>query len=183
MLQSVGTGLRRKSLPNTSRNLSMKMIKTLPWVLLLHLISGFAWTSVPPSPVHWKMEAQSESKSGRKIRASVSGTIEPGWHLYALDQERNGPIPTSISIPNGEAFVLAAAVQQTEPLMKWDHAVNVPVRYFERQVRFLVPLRAIAKHLDKSRPLKLKIAYQACNDRLCLPPTAVELTASISGLL
>ena len=160
----------------------MKMIKTSRWALLICLISGFAWASGAPSPVQWKLETQPASKSRREIRALVSGTIQPGWHVYALDQERNGPIPTSISIPKGEAFVLAGKVKQPEPLTKWDPAFNAPVRYFEQEVTFAVPLRATVRHLDMSRPVKLRVVYQVCSDRLCLPPTAVELTASLSRL-
>ncbi len=88
-------------------------------------------------------------------------------------------MPTNIIIPSDQIFELAGEIQQPQPLMKFDTNFNLPVRYFEGNVTFTIPLRVKAKPTGSLAPVKVRVAYQICNDQTCLPPTSLELTAPV----
>ena len=68
----------------------------LIFLLLILPVLGFAqdptkW-SLGPHPINEKL------RSGDKTSVTLNVKIEPGWHLYALDQPAGGPIPTTIKV-------------------------------------------------------------------------------------
>ena len=152
------------------------------WVALLCAMCVSCACVAESGPVHWKLaakETNAAAGSGPQVTALVTASIESGWHLYALDQGQGGPVPTSITIPPDQIFELAGEIQQPQPLMKFDTNFNLPVRYFEGNVTFTVPLRVKAKPTGSLTAVKVRVAYQICNDQTCLPPTSLDLTAPV----
>jgi len=134
-------------------------------------------------PVQWQLavsRTNAAAAHGSRVTARVTATIASEWHVYALDQEKTGPTPTSITVPDGQPFVLDGEIQQPQPIMAWDQNFNHPARYFTDKVTFTVPLRATAQRRAGSETVKVRVAYQICSDRLCLPPKAVDLSARVN---
>jgi hypothetical protein len=75
------------------------------FLLLIVPAVGFAqnptkWSLTPNAPIK-------DLKSGDRILLTLKADIEPGWHLYALDQPEGGPIPTSIKVTDEKALQIA----------------------------------------------------------------------------
>src|SRR6187401_2863813 len=79
-------------------------IKLIFLVLIVPVV-GFA-----QNPTKWSLsfgqETKYEIKSGEALAVHLQAEIEPGWHLYALDQPEGGPIPTTIKVSDGRPFTL-----------------------------------------------------------------------------
>jgi len=109
-----------------------------------------------------------EAKPGAKVVVEVDAKIEPKWHLYALPPSKASNIPTTIMAD--APAKLAGAVTQEKPELKFDNNFSAQVEFFENSAKFTVPVT-----LGPDGKGSLTVRYQACNDRLCLPPTKTQL--------
>jgi thiol:disulfide interchange protein DsbD len=78
-------------------------------------------------------------------------------------------------VPDGRPFRAAGELKPPKPLRKYDQSFNLDVGYYDREATFRIPVR-----LDSAStaPLHGKVHFQACNDKLCLPPrTLTVITA------
>jgi thiol:disulfide interchange protein len=118
--------------------------------------------------VHWTASAAGAGM------IELHGKIDAGWHLYGLATDKTVPnVPTEVTaVP---PLRLAGKVEQPKPIHKMDPNFGAEVDYFEHEVTFKVPVSP-----QKIEGQKLKVHYQACNDRSCLPPTDAEVTIGAS---
>ena len=122
-----------------------------------------------PVPIHWSATASTATlplAKGARVVAKVTATIAPGWHLYAFDQQPGGPLPTVISLVAGQPFTADGKVTESDPKMEFDSNFNLPTK-------------AMAVAAGTVPKLKIDVAFQTCNDRMCLPLTVVHLAAPI----
>ncbi len=137
-------------------------------ILLAVPVAGFA--GAPAPPVHWRIAGAPHNavKPGAKFDITVAGAIDPGWHLYALDEPDGGPIATQVGLADGDpAEVLR--VRSTKPLVKRDSAFGMDTGMFEGSAAFTLHLRAAAGP-DPVHSVAVLVRYQACNNEVCLPP-------------
>src|ERR1051325_5502335 len=66
------------------------------------LFTTFTGAVIAQDPVKWKLEPPADGQPASSVR--LTATIEPPWHLYSIDQIKGGPIPTTISMPEGSRF-------------------------------------------------------------------------------
>lgn len=139
--------------------------------LLFFLIgTASAALAAPPVPVHWRvMSAPHDAvKPGAKFEVTVAGAIDPGWHVYALQEPQGGPIATQVGIAeNDPAETLR--VTSSKPHIAPDASFGMPTGVFENTVDFTLHLRATPESGSGSG-LQVLIRYQACNNQVCLPP-------------
>ena len=118
---------------------------------------------------------------GGEFETIVTATIGPGWHLYAnpagvaeikpttleLDAtSRNSANLLGVNYPAGEARVLASTGPERIPL-------------YEGKVEMIARIRIDEGARPGSLRLMLKLRYQACNDKLCLAPTELEIPLDV----
>jgi hypothetical protein len=118
---------------------------------------------------------------GAEFDTVVTVTIREGWHINANPTGVPEMKPTTLQIapastrsatmvhvtyPAGEAKVLGSLGTEK-------------VALYEGKVQLTARLRLAENPDARSIPLKLKLAYQACNDRLCEAPTTVEIPLDI----
>ena len=119
---------------------------------------------------------------GGEFDASVSITIQDGWHIYAnptgalelrpttltLDptSERSATL-VDVTYPAGDAKVLGSIGTEKVPL-------------YEGKIRIGARIRLAADAKPGAIPIKLRLSYQACNDRLCLAPANLEIPLDLS---
>jgi thiol:disulfide interchange protein DsbD len=131
------------------------------------------------NPVEWKLSAPAKATAGATVSAALEAAIAPGWHLYSLKEMDGGPIPTRVTVVEGQAFRLAGAIEAPPPATKQDETFGMEVESYEGSVEFRIPVRADAAG---RQTLKVAVRYQVCDDKLCLPPrtvpfeTVVEIT-------
>ncbi|MEO8572651.1 MAG: cytochrome c biogenesis protein CcdA [Pyrinomonadaceae bacterium] len=140
------------------------------FIFLLLSVATFA-----QNPTKWSLEVDpkiKDLKTGERTLVGLNVGIEPGWHLYALDEPEGGPIPTSIKVSEGKPFRFRS-ILPSKTLGKPDplFIVNgkpLETRYYENRAQFLVDLEALAD--TRVDDIALDVRFQLCNDTFCLPP-------------
>ena len=137
------------------------------------LVTLFASVAAAQNPIAWSLTG-APSKPGRAT-VRLKAAIESGWHLYGMSQAEDGPKPTRIWLPEGQPYTAAGEVKAPKAQRERDVNFNADVEYYEREVVFQIPVKLDA---PANAPLRVNVAFQTCNDKLCLPPRTVTVTAS-----
>src|ERR1019366_6044708 len=124
-------------------------------------------------PITWSLTGNVKGlRQGKPFPVMVRAQIPPSWHLYSTTQPPGGPVQTVITIPDHAAFTLAGAPRAREPDVAPDNNFEIVTETYADSVTFIttvVPLMAGA------HTLRVKVSYQTCTNRYCLPPTDEEL--------
>lgn len=136
---------------------------------VLLLTTGFKADAAPKRPVQWHVKASPAKpvKPGAKFNITITGQLDPGWHLYALEEPQGGPIATEIALTDGDPADLLR-VEEAKPKFLPDPSSHQPTGFFENSADFTL-------HLQSAREagpgaLRILVRYQSCNDQVCLPP-------------
>ena len=156
----------------------MFKLRKTPTILLFGIFFLFLPTLLAAqNPAKWSLESSvkdKEIKSGETFEAKLSAEIESGWHLYALEQPKGGPIATTIKLPEETDFSLGGKVTSEKPITEFDPNFEIDTKFFKDSAEFIVPLKA--EKDAKGDGLAVNVRYQLCNDRLCLPPKTVKVS-------
>ena len=144
--------------------------------ILLSLVLLLAATSFGQNPTKWTLESDARGrdlKSGERVNVTVSAAVEPGWHLYSVDQPEGGPIPTTVKVSDPSKFEIAGKIETPAPISKPDpnFIVNgkpLETKYFTDRGEFRVNLKVLTD--APSDAIALDVRFQLCNDTVCLPP-------------
>ena len=135
----------------------------------LLLFSATAYAA-PKSPAQWHVKALPvAAKANTKIAITVSGQIDPGWHLYALEEPEGGPIATVVGLTEGDPADLLS-VDESKPIVIDDPLFHLRTGFFRSTVDFTLHLRVDPSAKPGTNPLHVLIRFQSCNDQVCLPP-------------
>lgn len=151
----------------------MKFSEPLKYLALILLLSVPA---IAQNPTKWRIDSDAkgkEVKAKETITVRLSAEVEPGWHLYALDQPDGGPIATTIKVPDASKFEISGKILSPEPKIQPDKNFIIDgkpleTKFFIDKAEFSVPLKA----LDDTRgdAIAIDVRFQLCNDTFCLPP-------------
>ena len=156
---------------------------SLVQLVLLILILSVA--AVAQDPTKWNLESdrtpETVVNSSDRVSVVLRATVEPGWHLYGLDQPEGGPVPTTIKVSSGSPFEIVGDIRTDKPQIKADpnfliDGKPLETRFFENKASFEMTLRATAE--AKFGDLKLDVRFQLCNDTFCLPPRTKRVSFS-----
>ena len=142
-------------------------------VLLLLAICFPAQAQRPSDVVKWS--ATITGTTSTTASATLSATIQDGWHVYALSQPSGGPTPLKINIPDGGSFTLAGPVAETKVIRHFDPNFNMETAYYVTVASFNLEFNGTGAAASGSIPIDVR--FQACSDRLCLPPFTAHVTA------
>lgn len=129
------------------------------------------------SPVRWRLTASPHEplRAGQQFIITVQATVGAGWHLYALDEPEDGPSPLEFSVPTGGPVVLVSTGADRPERGRMAGSASA-VNYYVGQPRFGLRLRAVAEPGRGASSAGIEVRFQACNERLCLPPRTATLT-------
>lgn len=130
-------------------------------------------------PVKWSLDAEPASvRPGGTILARVTADIEPGWHLYALSVPKP-IIATSVELADSPA-IASQTVYQPDAEVHYDANFGFDVASYSKRAVFLVEAQLVPG--VAAGPLELTAAtrYQACNDKMCLPPRRATVAAVVT---
>jgi hypothetical protein len=140
-----------------------------PYAAALLLLSTTAFAS-PKSPAHWSVKtAPASVKPGAKLALTITGVIDPGWHVYALEEPDGGPIATIVGLTEGDPADLLS-VTESKPIVIDDPLFRLRTGFFRSSVDFTLHLHIDPAAKPGPNPLHVLIRYQSCNDQVCLPP-------------
>ncbi|HEU5118742.1 MAG TPA: protein-disulfide reductase DsbD domain-containing protein, partial [Isosphaeraceae bacterium] len=156
---------------------------------LAGLLIALAWFFVSAAPaqaqhsaadqVKWTAEVNpAEVPAGMSAQLHLHAEISDGWHMYALDS----PPPTrgvKVEFAPTPAGISVGETEQSDPEEGFDPNFGLDVRYFEGEADLFTPINVSDAAASGTAPLTGKIGFMVCNDRLCLPPTSVPLSASM----
>jgi thiol:disulfide interchange protein len=144
--------------------------------MVVAAVGAGAPAAAQEDPVHWTIAASpTEVQAGDWSELTVRAELEPGWHIYALTQA-TPPIATRIRL-GPEDVVRSRTPKQPEPIRTFDEAFGIETEYFEEAVDFRVPFAVTSE--PGERDLTVQVRFQACTNRLCLPPADEYLTVTL----
>jgi len=157
------------------------MIPPRRYAAALLLLSATAYAA-PRSPAQWHIRSvPASAKAGQKIALTVSGQIDPGWHLYALEEPEGGPIATAVGLTEGDPADLLS-VDESKPIVIDDPLFHLRTGFFRSTADFTLHLRVDPGAKPGANPLHVLIRFQSCNDQVCLPPhtDTVEIPLNVT---
>ena len=126
-----------------------------------------------------KWTATVSKSSAASASVVLSATIQDGWHVYALSQPAGGPTPLKITIPSGAPFALQAPVVEAKVTRREDPGFKMETAFYMNSVNLTLNVKKQGTTAAETLPVDVR--YQACNDRLCLPPYTAHLTADLKS--
>ncbi|MCC7496141.1 MAG: thioredoxin family protein [Bryobacterales bacterium] len=131
--------------------------------------------------VRWNAEPAA-AHAGKSFTATLSMNIEKGWHVYAVNQPPP-PRAAAIELRPGQPFRLNGAVSASKPVTAFDPNFQMDTSTYEGTARFRVPVFVEPNAPGGAQTLTFEVRFQACNDRMCLPPKkhTVEMQVAVSG--
>ena len=156
------------------------MNKTRSTFALLGLLAGVHATIYGQRATEVvKWNASTNKSTGASVSIALSATIQDGWHVYALSQPAGGPNPLKISIPAGAPFALHGPIAEAKVTRREDPSFKMETVYYVSAVNLTLDIKKAGAVGADALPLDVR--FQACNDRLCLPPYTAHLSADLKG--
>ena len=146
-------------------------MKTKFLYFTLIILSEFVFSQNPV-----KFETQVNSLGKDKFELVTKATIEKGWRLYSQNLPKGGAIPTEFIFDNSSSFNLLGSTKESKSISKFDPIFNMEQTYFESKSTFNQEILL----LKKIETINVKIAYQACDDIVCIFREA-DLVFNIDG--
>lgn len=134
-----------------------------------------------PSPVRWQVAQSGPAtpETGAIFGALVEAKVTPGWHLYAMEEPEDGPVALQFSTP-AEGLAALVSVSADRPVRGVSAGTFAATKFYLGEARFQLRLRWRLVGDIRPVPVSLTVRYQACNDRLCLPPRTETLPLAVN---
>ncbi|MGO9096209.1 MAG: protein-disulfide reductase DsbD family protein [Bryobacteraceae bacterium] len=131
------------------------------------------------NPVQWRLTAEPDRVApGARILARLTARIEPGWHLYSLAAPQP-IISTSIRLAENPAISLVR-IYQPKAHTTFDPNFGVNVDSYQDEAVFLLDVQTAPAAQPGPLELAATVRFQTCNDKMCLPPRRVAVTAAVT---
>lgn len=115
---------------------------------------------------------------GDQFKLAFLPTLANGFHVYAPQEERMTPLAIKFALPAGLAWV--ESLRYPAPDSNRDPLLEVDVLQYERDIPLpALVLQASSSMVPGTYTVTATVSYQACNDRLCYPPTEKTIAMPI----
>jgi DsbC/DsbD-like thiol-disulfide interchange protein len=153
-------------------------------VLLLGLCAAqspvFAQDQAAADTVTWSITAPAEAAPGSKQTVALQGTVQEGWHVYALKQLPDGPTPLRVALETNPVAAAAGAPTASKPITIHDPSFDLKTRYYTQPFTVSLPVRVDAHAKAGAQAIPVSVTFQTCNGRICQPPKTVHLSATLT---
>jgi thioredoxin:protein disulfide reductase len=129
------------------------------------------------TPPEIKLDGSVQKRSGDSIEGTLVATIPPTWHINSAKPLDDFAIPTVITLDAATAELLNAQYPAHE-LKNFAFSGGNQVAVYEGTIR--IPFTAKLK--SGANAIKASLRYQACNDRVCLPPKSISTAFSAAAV-
>ena len=145
------------------------------------LLSSAGHIQAAPNPVQWSVVSVPHKPltTGASFTLELLSRIDPGWHLYALDQEEGGPIATEIGLPEN-SFLSLESIHSPKPIHLLDPNFNHRVSIYVEKAQFRLAMTVGPDSPTGTQHSSIQIRYQCCDATMCLPPRRTTLDFSLS---
>ena len=148
------------------------------WLALLLAIAaaGQAARAQPPLPSKATINALADRTSyagGDAVRIAVAVEVEPGWHVNSHTPTYDYLIPTELNIEAPAAWSGTQIDYPAGEMQQFSFADD-PLSVYDGQF-FIYATLTVPRGIEASEiALPVRLRYQSCDDRRCLPPTEAE---------
>ncbi|MDF2453614.1 MAG: thiol:disulfide interchange protein [Bacteroidota bacterium] len=150
------------------------MLKKISLLLLL-LVTGSSL--LISQQLHADLKFTTKKVSDCEFDLLFNVTIDDGWHMYSLNEVKDGPLPTVFKFEKSSEYELVGKVKQSAPIKEFDKVFEVNVEYYEHKATFT---QRIKLKTDKKIKITGTYEYQVCTDTKCdlsPPGETFEFTA------
>ncbi len=114
-------------------------------------------------------------RAGESLRLVFDLELKEKWHIYSvLPQSEDAPPPTNLEVIESP-FTLDGPFYETKAVIKHDAAIGLTLAFHEDKAKFYQNFKVPQMSLG-SGELVVEVRFQACDDRICLPPKAKRFT-------
>ena len=103
--------------------------------------------------------------------------VKQGFHVNSTTPTDEYLIPLRLTFTEGAVQV--ADITFPKPKMQTFEFANKPMSVYEGDIRTSAKLKVPASAPAGIQTLVGKLRYQACNDRMCLPPRTLEIKVPV----
>jgi thiol:disulfide interchange protein len=142
-------------------------------------IVNFGLPETLVDPIGWSISLPDGGlTAGDRTELRVQAEVPDGWYLYALTQPAGGPQPLRIVLAPGSPVRLHGEITSPRPRIYPDRNFDLFTEVHREDVSFGVPVD-VDPAAGGAHSIVVRITFQACNDRYCLPPqtdTVIAIT-------
>ncbi len=143
--------------PSIKRGLVM-LLTLLPLLTFAQLLE----------PIKWQTSLRDGQQKAEK-EIVFKATIDPGWHLYAMNLPEGGPVSTSFSFETIKGGSLVGGIEATsKAITKFDALFDMTLSWYATEGVFIQKVKVTDPSSFRAEGT---IRYMACNDEQCLAPT------------
>jgi thiol:disulfide interchange protein len=157
-----------------------KMKKISLLLLLLLSLKSISFSQFPRQnmdPVNWSFSQEKISDGVFVLK--FNATIDKPWHMYAIEQEQSGPIPTNFTfVENKNLVFLSELTELIKPVVKFDEGFRFNIGAYYGRAEFTRKVEVIG---PADQIITGEVEYQCCDDETCLPPFSREFSFTLEG--
>jgi len=139
----------------------------IPLALLLGpWLFGMAGADSPDEVVRWTASVAPVTTITRGSTATldVSGAIQEGWHVYALEQHSGGPTPLRITLDANTIATVTGRTSGTVPETVHDSHFGFDTQLYSRPFIVHLPMRVGGELAPGRQLIPVSVRFQACTD-------------------
>jgi len=122
-----------------------------------------------PSPV----------EPGGTFRLFIRARLDPGWHIYALDQAgENTAVATRIQVEDG-AFASSGPWRENDPKVAFDGALGRAIKVHRHEAEFHRSYQVPQSLPPGAHALAGSLWFRACDNKVCTMPQELGFEAAI----
>ncbi|HEY5610862.1 MAG TPA: cytochrome c biogenesis protein CcdA, partial [Thermoanaerobaculia bacterium] len=134
--------------------------------------SIFGASSIPETPIV-QLELQIDEAVGDEVTGKVIATIDPRWHVNSATPKDDFAIPTVLTIESPALDVTKIAFPPHVERAFSFAGGKLPVYEGRIEIVFTAKLKE-----PKRGDVRATLRYQACDDKICLPPRDASVTGA-----
>lgn len=147
---------------------------------LLWSLSAIGFDSSPRLTVEGVSPAR--LKAGESATVVLELKVREGFHVQANPASRPQLIPTKVDVTAASGFeALKPAYPAPKPYKI--AGLDTMVDTYEGRFQVRIPLKSISSVKVGKHELDGRIKYQACDDKVCFPPTLAKFRVPIEVVL
>ena len=137
---------------------------------------------IPENVVTFKARIEPENpRPGEHARIILDLKIHHGWHVFSVIPIEGdfSPIPTSLTF-EGESILMIGPAYESNPITAYNSVLDMVLSFHEERVSLFQNIQ-IENELSGGSLWKNigNLTYQACSDRVCLPPKTDKIPLQI----
>jgi thiol:disulfide interchange protein DsbD len=136
-------------------------------------LAGAAASAQTPGVLSVSDPAKLTVPRAGEVTGSLKLQLQPGYHVNSNAPNEEYLIPMRLSWDS--AAVETISVQYPKPATEKSDFSDKPLSVFSGSFEILTKFRRASKASPGPGFLNGKLRYQACNDKMCLPPKTLEV--------